>query len=481
MSEFSDNILLIKNLPSSFSAAEKKSFLKCFDCQTVRILSSNGRLKNCAFASFADHRLAKSALHRLHQLKVLDSVLIAQYAKKQADAEVNEDEQDNEKSERLPTFQETCQCRRPLDQLTSQLEHKINPGHKYLYPEPNPDILMNICGALLTIPKFYTQVLHLMNKMSLYPPFSPAVLPPLLVEYFNKISPPVSFPPTRVDSVQSVGVESSASSSESELSSTESSGENFNILPRQGSVKSLKRKSNIISVHPHKKLRSLIKESSHVGHPADKDNFSIPAVFEDYAGKASQPKISLKTPASLVDSLPSKQKTPAPPDDDTNSGHTQSGFGKIKPPRIGQQSDETDENGDSFVTKIFTTSRQLEQGRLSRRELESHPLFKNYDEGAASSRLYVKNLHKKVSEKDLHHIFGYFVDVTNEEEMKMYDVRLMKRGRMKGQAFIGFPSVDVAKRALRLTNGFVLFEKPIVVTFARSANAQKPPLKLHAS
>lgn len=44
-----------------------------------------------------------------------------------------------------------------------------------------------------------------------------------------------------------------------------------------------------------------------------------------------------------------------------------------------------------------------------------------------------------------------------------FDVRLMQSGRMKGQAFIGLPSEEVAAIALRETNGYQLEGAPIIV------------------
>ena len=39
----------------------------------------------------------------------------------------------------------------------------------------------------------------------------------------------------------------------------------------------------------------------------------------------------------------------------------------------------------------------------------------------------------------------------------------MQQGRMKGQAFVGMPSEELALRALQDTNGYVLQGKPMVV------------------
>lgn len=44
-----------------------------------------------------------------------------------------------------------------------------------------------------------------------------------------------------------------------------------------------------------------------------------------------------------------------------------------------------------------------------------------------------------------------------------FDIRLMKEGRMKGQAFIGLPNEKAATKALKEANGYVLYEKPMVV------------------
>lgn len=45
------------------------------------------------------------------------------------------------------------------------------PDLQYAYPEPTEEILENIKRAMMAVPKLYTQVLHLMNKMNLPVPF----------------------------------------------------------------------------------------------------------------------------------------------------------------------------------------------------------------------------------------------------------------------------------------------------------------------
>ncbi|CAH2039175.1 unnamed protein product, partial [Iphiclides podalirius] len=114
--------------------------------------------------------------------------------------------------------------------------------------------------------------------------------------------------------------------------------------------------------------------------------------------------------------------------------------------------------------------RELSQNRLSYREMESYPVFKNYHPGQPSMRLYIKNLAKTVTEQDVKRIYRYYIDNLSEQEQIGFDVRVMQEGRMKGQAFVTFPSLKIAEAALLETNGFMLKGKPMVVNFARAAN-----------
>lgn len=52
-----------------------------------------------------------------------------------------------------------------------RLDYPSPPYLEYKYPMATPMIVHNIATTLLHVPKFYEQVLHLMNKMNLPPPF----------------------------------------------------------------------------------------------------------------------------------------------------------------------------------------------------------------------------------------------------------------------------------------------------------------------
>ncbi|KAG2174654.1 hypothetical protein INT44_006918, partial [Umbelopsis vinacea] len=53
------------------------------------------------------------------------------------------------------------------------VNYPFNPNLKYKYPDPTPEILTNMMQAIGSVPRLYNQVLHLMNKMNLPPPFGP--------------------------------------------------------------------------------------------------------------------------------------------------------------------------------------------------------------------------------------------------------------------------------------------------------------------
>ena len=95
------------------------------------------------------------------------------------------------------------------------------------------------------------------------------------------------------------------------------------------------------------------------------------------------------------------------------------------------------EDSDSGELSEFISATELRKNRLSEREMRDYSVFRNYDSGEPSSRLYIKNLHRRVTEKELKFIYGRYVDWSNEIEKNMFDVRLMTEGRMKGQAFVG--------------------------------------------
>lgn len=310
--------------------------------------------------------------------------------------------------------------------------HQPPPPHlKYAYPRANVATINNIAHALASVPKFYTQVLHLMNKMNLPPPFS------------NQPDPPVLQP---VEKTEPIGVES-----ESELES-----EDDGMTGIEENIPNLKRKK----VNAPKRAK-FIKPS---GQAVTKTPTNPAEVFEH--SDVSQKKIEMNISSESVDSIKSKaslllettgsiRKLPRPPT-----------------PLMDEQrlEDTVEETRPVFEKPGVVTIKELIANRISESDFDHIPAFKNYHPGAPTNRIYIKNLAKTVQREDLDYVYKRYLE---DSDSTKYEVRLMQEGRMKGQAFITLESMEWAQRAVDETNGYMLKGRPIVAVFAKATAAKK--------
>ncbi|ESO97585.1 hypothetical protein LOTGIDRAFT_104371 [Lottia gigantea] len=176
---------------------------------------------------------------------------------------------------------------------------------------------------------------------------------------------------------------------------------------------------------------------------------------------------------------PFGQTTPTPPvaeeakeSSSESEIESDSGFGVIEPPPKPVETENTEEEADCSE---FISEKELKHGCIPEHKRKDINVFKKYNKGDPSSRLYIKNLAKQATEKDLKYIYGRYIDWPNGTEANAFDIRVMKEGRMKGQAFVTLPSETAAIKALNDTHAFVLHDKPMVVQFARSAKATADP------
>ncbi|EEB14343.1 conserved hypothetical protein [Pediculus humanus corporis] len=225
--------LLIKHLPNDFNDEEKEKFLKYFGAKEVKCISSKRKKYNIAFARFESIDAAKSVIHRLHQINIFGNFLSVEYAKDNkinfANNESKIEADNNENKENEKYYQQF------IDKLTSW-HSNVNfkqpvPCHlKYQYPAPDKQALTNILKMLITVPKFYTQVLHLMNKMNLPCPFGDDILPNVKLD---------------VDPFYNENKEKEVkTTSESEISSDEEVKDKKELIPKSFKVKK-KSKINI--------------------------------------------------------------------------------------------------------------------------------------------------------------------------------------------------------------------------------------------
>nr|CAD7267050.1 unnamed protein product [Timema shepardi] len=326
------------------------------------------------------------------------------------------------------------------------------PAHlKYQYHPPTQAILVNISRTLAAVPKFYTQVLHLMNKMNLPSPFEPCFFPETSLPGGSKQQ-------SEIVDVGETNQQNESSEEESEIESDEEGQRGpKDIIPEKRSL-------------PQKKKRvkrpKLIQLTQILPTATSKSVMKPEEVFEKPQVEPVQRKIELKLPPEAISAEIVTE--------DMSDSH--GGFGLMFPTHQGATEDqpvclEEDRDIASDSSSVITLD-QLAANRISTRDQRHLPVFKNYQPGVPSCRLYIKNLSKQVVERDLHFIYRRYLIPDFEEQGTMFDIRLMKEGRMKGQAFITLQTVKQAEQALEETNGFILKDKPMVVQFARSAKVK---------
>lgn len=305
------------------------------------------------------------------------------------------------------------------------------PYLKYAYPRITPDILDAISIALMSNTRFYTQVLHLMNRMNLEPPFGDKPTGMCLSKLWPRdvgtqtIEDPSAVAVSDDCEILSEATKIVDGKSESELESSE-----------EDDVKS-------------KKI-----------HVAEKNQLKRKAAEElekQYKKRARQ----------LLQTALQKQK----------HGETTGSASKNVPQNVFEQSKSVSKRSTIAVkiqhqkitrpVETYVLPSELSATRLSLEQLEALPIYKNYHIGAPSNKLYIKNLAKDVSEEDLKQLYARFVAADNLE------IKVMQQGRMKGQGFVtfhGLTEVDAAAmvaKALTETNGFVLRQKPMVVCYGK--------------
>ncbi|XP_023135009.1 RNA-binding region-containing protein 3 isoform X1 [Amphiprion ocellaris] len=483
--------LLIRHLPAELTQDEKEDLLKYFGAQSVRVLSNRGRLKHAAFATFRSEKSAAKALSRIHQLEVLDQTLVAEFAKGQDQITVLKDPPVSDSGAQVKGEQKKQETKQPDVPLIETgvapslgLKFQSNPTLKYLYPPPSTSILTNITHALIAVPKFYVQVLHLMNKMNLPCPFGPITARPPMFEHLPP-APPIPMPPPFPPEYPPLPEEEMELSSEEESEYESGDDEDKERIVRLMGLVNQACKRPLRPKTASKRKKPKIKDLLYAPKP---DSQSAPVlqpsdVFEQPhpAGpKKIQFHISAPEVAAIVEG-----GGPGQPDDEGKVDESEvapdnsvevakaEGFGKLYPSTQTSQQQEEHSDDEQDLTSGVVSRKELEKGRLSRDEIKRMSVFKNYEPGEPTCRLYVKNIAKQVEEKDLKYIYGRYIDPSSEAERNMFDIVLMKEGRMKGQAFVGLPSEQSAEKALRETNGYVLYDKPLVVQFARSARPKQ--------
>lgn len=428
------NVLMIRHLPVTLSLQEKDQLLKHFGAEKVWETSKK---RNYVFASFSNAEKAKASLLRLHQLEIAHRRLVVEYS---IEKEPVTKKQENDKSSSTTKYvQEFLKI---LNAWNPSVDfYQPPPVHlNYKYPDVSPKTVINIVHTMFTYKPFYTQILHLMNKMSLETPFHEN---DKAFQFFKETF--------RQFFVDEIPIPQQQAQAESETESEISDKDNEEKV-QETSIPRFKRKRKLAV--PIKTAAAVLSTASHAAPslPKVKKPGIQEEVFETVKPK-EQKKISVVVHQDAL------QKP-------TEEPEVIGELGKFEKESQPEQVEETPVE----TEKPAITKKELLRNRISYSDMRILPVFKNYHPGQPSMRLYVKNLAKQVTEQDVKRIYKRYVERLSEEKQIGFDVRVMQEGRMKGQAFVTFPSVEIAETALHETNGFLLKEKPMVVQFARAAN-----------
>ncbi|XP_047502943.1 RNA-binding region-containing protein 3-like isoform X2 [Penaeus chinensis] len=463
---------------------DKEDLLKYFGAVSVKHVSQHGQNK-AVLARFPSEEDARRALQKLHQQEVLGVRLMGAFhgastvPRPRQPHETKENEGDNKETSRK------AKVKKKVEEFEAKLmaigsnfgvNHPIPPSLRYLYPPPSPPVIANIAQSLVAVPKFYTQVLHLMNKMNLPTPFGSVVK---VSHHYEEALKLMGFTgreevlETRIHdedmtegreigshgktpAVEGEDVETGITRSSSETESELESDEHETPVSRNPSSAPVKRKlppKKLINKKP--KLSQL--QQTLMPHPRASEPSDMKDVFE--ASTSQKPrKLALHLEGTVLPQAEAEEELRQV----TELG----GFGKIE-----VQEKEREKADDPVEwereAKKYITKEELDANKISKTDWPLLTVYKNYKAGDPTVKLYIKNLAKTVTEEDLKHIYGRYVFWQNDEEAETFTIRLMKEGRMKGQAFVTFPSVKQASEALEDTNGFILKDKPMVVVFGK--------------
>lgn len=474
--------LLIRHLPNELTDQEKIDLICHFGAQAVRPMGTRGPMKHTAFARFTNKEAAEKCLKRLHQLEVLGHKLVVEFSKSQHETYFPSDSSDSKPKEintddaAAPVVVDKENTERTDDVLRKHnIPYSKKPTLHYSYPPPTVSTLTNIANALASHPRFYTQVLHLMNKMNLPCPFGPVTpSPPLSLENPKLSAQEKATRKSAVyasdgEDIEEVEMEySSTEESEIESDTNTKTNENKQLVDTAGIGKRIKR--------PRKRMRLVQPDMSAIFKPAIVQKPS--EVFEAASNlKANQIQFNLSE-TDIINQLQkaSDESEPKQSSQENLGLHVmEGGFGKVEPPNKTKPVEEIVKPDVNYTIdqNKFLSKKEIAKGRLKKEQMKDFSVFKNYAAGEPTSRLYIKNLTKQTTEQDLMNLFGSFVDWSQELASEIFDIRVMKEGRMKGQAFITLPGEEAAKEVVKECNGFILNNKPIVIQFARSAKAKQ--------
>ncbi|KAG7386410.1 phosphatidate cytidylyltransferase [Phytophthora pseudosyringae] len=574
--------LRVRNLPAVLSAEAITSLFSHYGATRVRLLqrrnaTSSGKEPGAAaakklqkaVATFVTREAQHNAQRRLHSLELAGHYLQVEVVGDDAAAtstEVKPEAKETESNEPLsaqpplpkgfppPLPPTPAPMQNPLYAPAPLAPHlgftyAPSPLLEYKYPKATENIVRNIANALIALPRFYTQVLHLMNKMNLPPPFEEDAIPG---RFSRKQDATHETGETRRkhlkrrrtdDSLkaQIVEEEEEEKQNNGDVSATGSNTQTAEVLPRPEAQHMREAANNVADSDKagHKssgqgplpelignplaqqsKLLSIKKSTTlNTAFQIGADNRSHQHVHQSTRpGVISENEVNrqrlapeelLKEPLMefYVRGFPSRSVMVNNIAHGVDTKDMCSVFGYALPTDVALDSMKItllpakgsaqitypDEQmatvavnelhgvqleGRALIVSFHNTLGEvptptverwtlemLASKRLPKAQITSEKVMKKYQRGEPSNSLYVKNLAKTVELADLFAVFGAVLP--HESGLETLNIRHFTVGRMKCQAFVTFPTADLASSALLHVHGVVLKDKPVIVCFRK--------------
>jgi len=302
-------------------------------------------------------------------------------------------------------------------------------------------------NAIVAVPKLYVQVIHLMNKMNLPPPFGEATtMTPMLYNYFYK---------NKTETKKRKKRDELLSSDESEL---ESDNDNINNNVKQENlpINDLIKTTKI--THPNKKTKLTTSQNE----------ILIKINVENKSSENKNENISIEN-NDVIDISEINTNMPTENNEVIDISEINTNMPTENNEAIDNNKINTNIIKKYKPNKNYISIDDLQKNKISQEEMVKLPAYRNYREGIPSRTLFLKNVNVKLTkEKDLEYIFGRYL---NDEEIKdKLQIRLMTSGRMKGQAFIKLPTVEMASLLLKEVHGYILNEKALIIQYGKSSD-----------
>ncbi|KAL3659563.1 hypothetical protein V7S43_015550 [Phytophthora oleae] len=569
--------LRVRNLPAVLSTEAITSLFSHYGATGVRVLQrrnavSSGKEPGAAaskqvqkvVAAFATREAQLNAQKRLHALELAGHCLQVEVVGDGAATTSNEAKPESGEVRKSftvsgqpplpkglpPPLPPTNPTQNPLYMPVPMAPHlglnyAPSPLLEYKYPKATESIVRNIANALIALPRFYTQVLHLMNKMNLPTPFEENAIPGRFSVKLNTLQDDGDTRRERLkrrrvdENVNEQIVEEEEEEEEEddenvagrdiqmdevyplkahELSETVDVIPNFDLnssVKKDEALpdligKALPRQNKLLAVKKISSLNMTFQLGSDGLSHHDEHRSTRPGVItEDEVNRQRLgPEELLKEPLmnSYTRGFPSRTTMVMNIAHGVDEKDLRSVFGYVLPMDMGLDlmkisllraknsaliTFPNEELAIAAVTKLHGVQlegktmivsfhsyssevppaverwslQELANKRLPEAELASEKVMKKYQRGQPSNSLYVKNLAKTVELADLYAVFGAVLP--SDSRLEVLNIRHFTSGRMKYQAFVTYPAVDLALSALLHVHGVVLKDKPLIVCFRK--------------